>query len=265
MILTGSGARHASEAVLALAEALDAPVAAFRGGRGVVAEDHPLGASSYAARLLWSKTDVLVGIGSRLELPYMRWAGMMRCIQRPEAPPHLIRVDIDPREFDRLAPEVGIVADATDGARALLEALRRLGPPVTGRRSRAAVAAAKVDARSAIEVVQPQMAYLDAIRAALPRDGFLVPELSQVGFASYFGFPRLRAAHLRLGGLPGHARLRLSHRAGRQGGASGPGGRLRDGRRRLPVRSAGARHRGAGADRARHRALQQRRLRQRAA
>lgn len=37
--------------------------------------------------------------------------------------------------------------------------------------------------------MQPQMAYLDAIRAALPRDGFFVPELSQVGFASSFGLP----------------------------------------------------------------------------
>jgi acetolactate synthase I/II/III large subunit len=189
MILTGSGAQAASEAVLALAEALDAPVAAFRGGRGVVAEDHPLGVSSYAARLLWPETDVLVGVGSRLEMPYMRWAGMMRCIARPEAPPHLIRIDVDPEELGRLVPEVGIAADAAEGARALAEALRRLGPPPPGRRTRAAIAAAGARARAAFEVVQPQMGYLDAIRAALPRDGFLVPELSQVGFASYFGWP----------------------------------------------------------------------------
>ena len=49
MIMTGSGAQHASDAVRALAEDLDAPVAAFRGGRGVMPEDHPLGISSYAA------------------------------------------------------------------------------------------------------------------------------------------------------------------------------------------------------------------------
>jgi acetolactate synthase-1/2/3 large subunit len=33
------------------------------------------------------------------------------------------------------------------------------------------------------------MDYLDVIRAALPRDGLFVEELSQVGFASYFGYP----------------------------------------------------------------------------
>lgn len=112
MIMTGSGAQHASEPVLALAEALDAPDAAFRGGRGVVAEDHPLGLSSYAAHRLWAGTDVLLGIGTRLEMPYMRWAGMMSCIQRPEAPPLLVRVDIDLPELDRLVPHAGVVADA---------------------------------------------------------------------------------------------------------------------------------------------------------
>jgi acetolactate synthase-1/2/3 large subunit len=37
--------------------------------------------------------------------------------------------------------------------------------------------------------VQPQLGHLQAIRDALPRDGFFVEEISQVGFASYFGFP----------------------------------------------------------------------------
>lgn len=187
MIMTGSGAQHASAAIKALAEALDAPVAAFRGGRGVVAEDHPLGLSSYAARRLWDDADVLLGIGSRLEMPYMRWASMMRCITRPEAPPRLIRIDIDPAEFERLIPEVALHADAEDATLALLEAVQGIGRRPGGRRSE--IAMAKAEARAAIEAVQPQMSYLDAIRAALPREGFLVPELSQVGFTSYFGWP----------------------------------------------------------------------------
>ncbi len=42
-----------------------------------------------------------------------------------------------------------------------------------------------------VSVVQPQLAYLEVIRRVLPREAFLVPELSQVGFASYFGYPVL--------------------------------------------------------------------------
>jgi acetolactate synthase-1/2/3 large subunit len=191
MIMTGSGAQHASAPVCALAEELDAPVAAFRGGRGVMAEDHELGISSYAAFALWPEIDVLIGIGTRLELPYMRWTGMMTLIDRPLAPPYLIRIDIDPREMQRLVPHAAIVADADAGTRALLASVRRLrGRSGSGRAAvRSRIAAAKANARAAIEKIQPQLAYLDVIREALPRDGFFVSELSQVGFTSYFGFP----------------------------------------------------------------------------
>jgi acetolactate synthase-1/2/3 large subunit len=197
MIMTGSGAQHASEAVRALAEALDAPVAAFRGGRGVMPEDHALGISSYAAYRLWPETDALVAIGTRAEMPYMRWTGMMSLVERPQPPPHLIRIDIDPAEMRRLVPHAGIVADAEVGTRALLVAVRRLrGHTVTMRsagakgrnEARACIAAIKAEARAAIERVQPQLAYLDVIREVLPREAFFVTELSQVGFTSYFGY-----------------------------------------------------------------------------
>lgn len=197
MIMTGSGAQHASEAVQTLAEELDAPVAAFRGGRGVVPEDHALGISSYAAFRLWPETDVLVGIGSRVEMPYMRWTGMMSLVDRPQAPPHLIRIDIDPAEMRRLVPHAGIVADAEAGTRALLAALRRLrgrksaakSPGQGANEARARIAAVKAETRSAYEKIQPQLAYLDVIREVLPRDGLFVTELSQVGFTSYFAYP----------------------------------------------------------------------------
>ena len=56
----------------------------------------------------------------------------------------------------------------------------------------AEIAAAKRIAEAAIDRIQPQTAFLRAIRAVLPRDGILVPELSQVGFATYTGaFPVL--------------------------------------------------------------------------
>lgn len=186
MIMTGSGAQHAAGAVAALAEALGAPVAAFRGGRGIMPEDHPLGISSYAASLLWPDTDVLIGIGSRLEMPYMRWSGMMQLNDRPAPPPHLVRIDIDPVEMVRLKPQIGIVADAVEGAAALLAALGRRAAAEPSR-----IAAAKTQAAAAIAKVQPELAYLEAIRDVLPRDGILVEELCQAGFASYFGYPVL--------------------------------------------------------------------------
>ena len=194
MIMTGSGAQGAAREIRALAEALDSPVAAFRGGRGIVAEDGELGASSYAARLLWPDTDLLIGIGSRVEMPYMRWTGMMSLIDRPAAPPHLVRIDIDPAEMRRLVPHAPIVADAAEGAAALLAAVQKLRAPpgaAASKAARARIAEAKARARASYEKVQPQIGYLDVIREVIPREGIVTTELSQVGFTSYFGYPVL--------------------------------------------------------------------------
>lgn len=187
MIMCGGGAQHASAEVRELAGMLGAATTALRSGRGVVSEDSDVGVSSAAAMRLWEDTDLLIGIGSRLEMQYMRWLSMAEYHDRPPADgPRLIRIDVDPEEMQRLKPHVGIVADAADGVRALID-------KVAGRGFNAGdlerIAAAKAAARSDIEEVQPQLAYLDVIREVLPRDGFLVEELCQVGFTSYFGFP----------------------------------------------------------------------------
>jgi acetolactate synthase-1/2/3 large subunit len=190
MIMCGAGAQHAADEVRALAERLQAPVTAFRSGRGIVAEDHALGVAAVAARELWEDVDVLLGIGSRLEMPYMRWQDPMRYDAAPRGGPKLIRIDIDAAELERFRPDVGIVADSAQACRALIGALEHRAPPAAGRV--AEISAAKRRAQSVLANLQPQAAYLQAIRDVLPRDGFLVPELSQVGFATYTGaFPVL--------------------------------------------------------------------------
>ena len=69
MIFVGSGAIHAREEILELAEMIDAPVVAFRSGRGIVSNAHELGLTMAAAYRLWPNTDLMIGIGTRLELP----------------------------------------------------------------------------------------------------------------------------------------------------------------------------------------------------
>jgi acetolactate synthase I/II/III large subunit len=179
MLFVGSGALNASAEVTALAELIGAPAVAFRGGRGVVSNDHPLGLTIAAGQRLWPKADVAVVIGSRFELLDMRWR------HRP-AGLKIIRIDIDPAELRRLPAAVGIVGDAAAGARALAAALTRHGAP---KRRDDQIAAAKQEAAVAIRAVQPQVDYLGVIRDVLPRDGFFVEEISQMGFAAMFGFP----------------------------------------------------------------------------
>ena len=186
MIFTGSGAQHAAPVIQAFAERLQAPVVACRGGRGIVSQDRPLGLDIAAAWHLWGEVDLMIGIGTRLEIPFVRWGSMMQAL-RALPGRKLIRIDIDPAEMDKLDTDGPLVADAEAGVRALVAALDAAG--YVARADSGKIAQAKE--RSAVEIrrVQPQMDYLAVIREALPRDGFLVEELTQVGFTSHFGWP----------------------------------------------------------------------------
>jgi acetolactate synthase I/II/III large subunit len=189
MIVCGKGAQGSASDVQQLAELLGAPVAAFRSGRGVVAEDHALGVSSLAARVLYDDVDLVLGLGSRMEMTSMRWATPGRNEPRDPTGPTLIRVDIESEELGRYPGDLGVVADVGDFCRlAITELAGRVTPSSEWAES---VAAAKLRARSLSSRIQPQVDFLDVIRDVLPRDGFFVPELSQMGFTSYFAFPVL--------------------------------------------------------------------------
>jgi acetolactate synthase I/II/III large subunit len=182
MIFVGSGAIDAGDEILELAELIDAPVVAFRSGRGIVSNAHELGLTMAAAYRLWPKTDLMIGIGTRLELPTMtRW---------PYRPDGLksIRVDIDPVEMRRYQPDAAIVADAKAGTAELVSAARKVGYTKTSGR-RAAIREASAAALKEIQKIQPQMDYLNILRDVLPPNAIVTDELSQVGFASWYGFP----------------------------------------------------------------------------
>jgi acetolactate synthase I/II/III large subunit len=182
MIFVGSGAIDAGDEVLELAELIDAPVVAFRSGRGIVSNAHELGLTMAAAYRLWPQTDLMIGIGTRMELPTtFRW---------PFRPDGLksVRLDIDPPEMRRMTPDAAIVADARAGTSDLLAAVRRNGYTKT-RGRRASIREASAAALEQIQQVQPQMAYLNILREVLPHNAIVTDELSQVGFASWYGFP----------------------------------------------------------------------------
>ncbi|QDL98402.1 hypothetical protein FLL57_14305 [Rhodopseudomonas palustris] len=182
MIFVGAGALEAGDEILELAEMIDAPVVAFRSGRGIVSNRHELGLTFAAAYQLWPQTDLIIGIGTRMELPTtFRWPF------RPEGLKS-VRIDIDPAEMRRFAPDAAIVSDSKAGARALADAVSKAGYSKTkGRRDEIRAATAKTN--EAIQAIQPQMSYLKILRDVLPDDAIVTDELSQVGFASWYGFP----------------------------------------------------------------------------
>src|SRR5205085_12109102 len=131
-----------------LAEMLDAPAVAFRSGRGIVSNAHELGLTMAAAYKLWPTTDLMIGIGTRLELPTMtRW---------PYRPDGLksIRIDIDPVEMRRYVADVSVIADSKASTLQLVVTVQMTGcNQTTGRR--AAIREATAAAQQETQPIQP--------------------------------------------------------------------------------------------------------------
>jgi len=181
LIYLGAGAVDASDEILQLALILQAPVVAFRNGKGVVSSDHYLSANHPMGHELWGKADAVLAIGTRLHWPLVMW-GKDDDLQ-------LVRVDIDPVQVTRICtPEVGIVGDAAEVAKALFLELTKDAYQAQSREEELLALRAKTD-KLVRSKVGPQMAYLDVIREELPRDGIFVDEVTQVGFVSWYGFP----------------------------------------------------------------------------
>jgi acetolactate synthase-1/2/3 large subunit len=179
MIFVGGGAQGASAQVRALAERLGAPVVAGWMGRGVMDDRSPLSLSLTMAHRLWPEVDVALAVGSRFQRVQTDW-GLDDDVK-------VIRVDLDPVEITRHArPEVALLADAAEALDPLLPLVR-----AEDRRAWRGRVAAIRDEIAALyrRELAPQVAYLDAIRAALPEDGILVEDLTQVGYVARIAFP----------------------------------------------------------------------------
>ena len=175
MIVVGSGALGASAELQAVAERLGAPVSSFRRGRGAIPTTHPLAVSFPEGHGLWASADAVLAIGTRLYWQQSNW-GVDDALR-------IVRLDIDPDEIARFRkPACGLLGDAAATLRTLLPMLEQ--KPENPDLGRVRQAFTERLARH-----EPPMAYVRAIRAALPADGIYVEEVTQIGFASRLAFP----------------------------------------------------------------------------
>ncbi len=137
MIIVGHGARSGIDDIVALAEAIDAPVATTFKGKGLIADQHPLAcgvlgrSGTPIASWFMNEADALVTFG----VSFANHTGIAS--YKP-----IVQVDFDPMALGRFhAVTVPMLADVGVGARALAGALR--GRAGTG--SAAAEVAARWD------------------------------------------------------------------------------------------------------------------------
>lgn len=182
LIWIGSGALDCREQLVALSRRLGAPVACHLQGRGVMRSDDPWGVGMWEGRKLWADADVILAVGTRLHSMRKRWGVEGR---------EIIRIDHDPAQFARgEAPTLAIEAEAGAALTALVAAVQAEPAPEGVEARQAHVAELKTaKAMEFEEKLAPQMAYLRAIRAALPEDAAVVCDYTQIGYAATGALP----------------------------------------------------------------------------
>lgn len=188
LIILGGGAQGSEAEVRRLAEALQAPVLTTVAGKGVLPESHPLsGGSSLSmpvGRDLAGEADCVLILGSELAETDL-WA------ERVELKGRVIRVDLDPdRLNDSYAAEVAILAHVRPCTAALAEAASaapRLASAGWG--DEAVTRLRKAVAAAASPLTRRHNEVLTRLRAALPENGMVLTDMTQMAYSGNVTFP----------------------------------------------------------------------------
>jgi acetolactate synthase-1/2/3 large subunit len=184
LIVAGGGAQDASPEVTQLSRILQAPVLAYRRGRGVLDGRDPFSVTPPLGRELWGEADAVLAVGTRLLNPFTHW-GIDNNLQ-------IVRVDADREEPARLhKPKVALIGDAAPILRRLIDTLDKTNARSASRRAsrRDEMLERQAKWRERFRKIAPQLAFVEVIRNELPDDGIYVDDVTQIGFAARVAFP----------------------------------------------------------------------------
>jgi acetolactate synthase-1/2/3 large subunit len=179
---TGVARARAAAALCTLAERLQAPVATSVAAKGVFSDRHPLCLGAvfppYRPLTEYLRTrDAVLLAGTGWPATTLAEGTRMRTV----------RIDVEPRAD----AEVTIQADAGWALAQLAARLDRgaNGGPAAAPAVAAEVARLRAQREAPSEQLQPQRSLTEALRAALPEDGILVHDMTQLGYYSRGYFP----------------------------------------------------------------------------
>ena len=182
LLWVGGGAisSGSSEALLKVAEHLQAPVISTAEGKGAISDRHYLSLGA-----LWLRNDniarsfghdVILAVGTRMAFPNFLDGQQV------------VQIDIDADELGRNYDKtLGILGDARLALEQLYKELMTHTPAKPSRR--AEIEAQKLARSQAIIKAEPQGSLMSAIRSAMPDDGILVAGMTQLGYYSRAYFP----------------------------------------------------------------------------
>jgi 5-guanidino-2-oxopentanoate decarboxylase len=191
LIIAGGGARRAGAELRRLVETLDCPLVTTAAGKGVLADGHPanFGASlPYApVQRLAATADVVLAVGTEFGETDI-YSGMKLPLGGV-----LIRIDVDPVKLsDHYGAEVCVWSDARSALHSINQALASHSQdPRSGWRT-ALGGAAKIhsDIESSLDSkARAQRIALRAIKAALPADGVVFSDMTQIAYFGNYAYP----------------------------------------------------------------------------
>ena len=176
LIWVGAGASEGAPLVRKIAEHLGSPVVSSRSGKGILPARHPLSLGMFEARFKPLKDrvdacDVILAVGTATDM-----SGRL-------ASQTVIRIDDDPDEIGQDgAYTLGVEGDAALSLEVLydnLTGMTEARPGVTED-----IQAINTHRFGPAEQLQPQGAFMDALRTAIPDEGILVGGMNQMGYYS---------------------------------------------------------------------------------
>ncbi|EPB6916775.1 5-guanidino-2-oxopentanoate decarboxylase [Pseudomonas aeruginosa] len=188
LIIAGGGSLGAADALRQLAETLGAAVVPTIAGKGVLPDSHPriLEATidREATQALIAGADVVLCVGTELAEPDHWLQGNL-----PMGGP-MIRIDIDPetlvRDYDAA---VAIQADSALAVQAILDALLADGFRGDGI-GEDEIATVRAAERAALRPIEQQhLEVLAALRDAMPEDGVVFADMTQLAYTGYAFYP----------------------------------------------------------------------------
>ena len=193
VLIAGGGAIHAGNEIVILAERLTLPVATTIAAKGVIPDDHPLSLSTTLqrpeTRKLIAAADLVIVVGSELSEPDLYVTADSEKTGGSDALTHgkltvkgrLVRIDLDPTVLAGDHPaDLTILADS---ALALQALLAKLPAAKTTRKLTTDIPALRRTMRSTVTALEAKhIAVLDTVRAALPEDGFVVGDMTQIAY-----------------------------------------------------------------------------------
>jgi 5-guanidino-2-oxopentanoate decarboxylase len=189
VIIAGGGSLGAAGDIVALAERIGAAVVPTIAGKGVIPDDHPLAIEVTldrpATQAFLKTADLVLAIGTELAEPDL-WIE-----ERLEFGGPMIRIDIDPatlaRDYDT---EVAIAADAGTTMAALLAAVAGAKENRRGFHGGDEIAQLRRAERDKLTPLERKhVRVLDALRRALPEEGQVFTDMTQIAYTGYSFYP----------------------------------------------------------------------------